>query len=154
MIDAGCVYEELRTQACNGGYVVLDVNGTEETKGPEPWLPVKWWSIFQILVRCVVCEMTYTRSAWIPSAIYRHCGLSEQFVTGAHEGSGQDDLLFCALARPRGDGKFVVLRREEGQLPLELAYGSELYKKIDWRGSVYLNIAMHTRYRLTVCSGG
>lgn len=63
-------------------------------------------------------------------------------------------MLFCVLCAPPGastaEPPFVALRRPPHGLPAEVAYGGSLYKRVDWQQSVLLNIAMHSRFRLTV----
>jgi hypothetical protein len=62
-------------------------------------------------------------------------------------------LLFCVLDKPRAGERVIGLRREPGALPPQLAYGGEMYNAVDWRATLLLNVAMHTRYELQVGAG-
>lgn len=75
--------------------------------------------------------------------------ISEDLIPVDH-----DDMLFCVYSFPRSGQRLVAVRREAGgQLPSELAYGAGMYNAMDWRATVLLNIAMHTRYELQLCAG-
>lgn len=77
-----------------------------------------------------------------------------QFISGSLLPVDHDDMLFCVYSVPRAGQRLVAVRREAGgELPADLAYGAGMYNAMDWRATVLLNIAMHTRYELQLCAG-
>jgi hypothetical protein len=161
------LYEALKQQVSVGEFVLIESHGISqnEEKSLVQWPESQWWKVFKELVRvqAVSCRTACDNNSC--GTRPPHCGEGKTIQTArmpivqfGGDGSnldarGRDDMLFCVFSHSSmafGDAPFVALRRLPDRLPAELEYGGSLYNRVDWRRTLYLNIVMHSPYRLTV----